>query len=424
MKGLENFLQAIQDKVGKSKFSERLKAIDDALAGDIQYSSRTVEDKLFFYIAICTSFFRDTTTSYIATEYSRIYPMLFNLNEKWIHTKEIKNFENKFNELCSEKPSQSVDSLFFEILVAIAYIEQGYLVEFIEKASSKSPDIRISRDSITKYVECKKLQRANAFSYEELNTWYRFIDKLSQVIYPSSLCGQIHFKFKTSVKSININYIKRKLTKKIKKRKHTRVINIVNNNSVKIIFRPFQNSTLHTELDPLRHISSPSLIYFLTGKYNYRFMYRFCMLEGQIYGGYVERIKRAFIFSCQLAYNEFSATRAQHIKRRLVEASEQITSSTPGSVHILIEECHNEATYQERNQKNMKIVQGFTDKNNGLEHVFIHYIKYVTPPDKQFDVEETVQCFRRIDIPPVIMPPIWYPVAEYSDGYGTLLTDY
>ena len=253
MKGLENFLQAIQDKVGKSKFSERLKAIDDALAGDIQYSSRTVEDKLFFYIAICTSFFRDTTTSYIATEYSRIYPMLFNLNEKWIHTKEIKNFENKFNELCSEKPSQSVDSLFFEILVAIAYIEQGYLVEFIEKASSKSPDIRISRDSITKYVECKKLQRANAFSYEELNTWYRFIDKLSQVIYPSSLCGQIHFKFKTSVKSININYIKRKLTKKIKKRKHTRVINIVNNNSVKIIFRPFQNSTLHTELDPLRH---------------------------------------------------------------------------------------------------------------------------------------------------------------------------
>ena len=72
----------------------------------------------------------------------------------------------------------------------------------------------------------------------------------------------------------------------------------------------------------------------------------------------------------------------------------------------------------------MKIIHDFIDNNKGIEHIFIHYIKYVTPPDKQFDVEETVQCFRRIDIPPVEMPPMWYPVTKYSDGYGTLLTDY
>lgn len=91
----------------------------------------------FFYIAICTAPYRGKTTSYIATEYSRIYPMLLNLNKKWIYTREIKNFENKFDELCAEKPSQSVDSFFFEILVAISYVEQGYFVEFIEKISKK-----------------------------------------------------------------------------------------------------------------------------------------------------------------------------------------------------------------------------------------------------------------------------------------------
>lgn len=421
MKDLENFLQAVQDKIGQAKFSERLKAIDDALAGDIRYSSRTPDDNLFFYIAICTAPYRGKTTSYIATEYSRIYPMLLNLNKKWIYTREIKNFENKFDELCAEKPSQSVDSFFFEILVAISYVEQGYFVEFIEKISKKTPDIRISKNSITRYVECKKLQRANAFSYEELDAWYRLIDEISQAIYPSTLCGQIHFKFKTPIKNININTIKSMLTQKTN---YNTIFEIVNNDSINIIFKPFKKGTLFTELDPLRHISSPSLIHFLTGEYNYRFFYRSCMLEAQICGGYVEKIKRAIIFSCQLEYNEFPASRAQHIKRRLVEASEQITSSQPGSVHILIEECHNEFTYQERNQKNMKVIHDFIDNNKGIEHIFIHYIKYVTPPDKQFDVEETVQCFRRIDIPPVEMPPMWYPVTKYSDGYGTLLTDY
>lgn len=308
MKDLENFLQAIQDKVGKSKFSERLKAIDDALAGDIRYSSRTVEDRLFFYIAICTAFYRNRTTSYIATEYSRIYPMIFNLNEKWIHTKEIKNFENKFNELCAEKPSQSVYSFFFEILVAISYVEQGYLVEFIEKISTKTPDIRISKNSITRYVECKKLQRANASSYEELDMWYRLIDEFSQIIYPISLCGQIHFKFKSQLKNVNIKYTKRKLINKIKTRKPDKPFKIIDNDILRIVFRPFKDGTILTELNPCRHTTSPSLIHFLTNSYNYRFIYRTCMLKASTWKGYVEKIKRAIIFFMPTCIYRFSSS--------------------------------------------------------------------------------------------------------------------
>lgn len=424
MKDLENFLQAVQDKIGQAKFSERLKAIDDALAGDIRYSSRTPDDNLFFYIAICTAPYRGKTTSYIATEYSRIYPMLLNLNKKWIYTREIKNFENKFDELCAEKPSQSVDSFFFEILVAISYVEQGYFVEFIEKISTKTPDIRISKNSITRYVECKKLQRANASSYEELDAWYRLIDKLSQAIYPSNLCGQIHFKFKSQIENVNIKHTKRKLINKIKTRRHNKSFKIIDNNNLKIVFRPFKDGTILTELNPCRHVTSPSLIYFLTNSYNYRFIYRTCMLAASTWKGYVEKIKRAIIFSCQLEYTDFPQVRSQYIKRRLCEAANQITSSQPGNVHILVEECHGEITYHERCKKNIDAILNFRDINRGVEHIFIHYIKYITPPDKLFEIEETVQCFRRTDIPPVEMPPIWYPVAEYSNGYGTLLTDY
>ena len=83
MKDLENFLQAVQDKVGQAKFSERLKEIDIFFINGTPYSSRAPKDPLFFYIAVCTAIARNKGRSYIPIEYARIYPMLFNLNNRW-----------------------------------------------------------------------------------------------------------------------------------------------------------------------------------------------------------------------------------------------------------------------------------------------------------------------------------------------------
>ena len=82
--------------------------------------------------------------------------MLFNLNNRWDVTKKIKNFDERFNNLCSQKTSQSVDSILFEILVAIYYAEEGFEVEFIPATDKKSPDLKIYKDGHTKYIECKK----------------------------------------------------------------------------------------------------------------------------------------------------------------------------------------------------------------------------------------------------------------------------
>ena len=424
MKDLENFLQAVQDKVGQAKFSERLKEIDNFFINGTPYSSRAPKDPLFFYIAVCTAIARNKGRSYIPIEYARIYPMLFNLNNRWDVTKKIKNFDERFNNLCSQKPSQSVDSILFEILVAIYYAEEGFEVEFIPATDKKSPDLKIYKDGHTKYIECKKMQRANAYTYDELDSWYALSGDLLKIANKYCYDGYIAFRFRQPFSEINLRKIKRYFIRRMQSRNHLKKFRIIDDKSAKITFFPFSSGKLNTIIEQPITKSVPSLINYLTGEFNYRLIYK------TLFGGKfsdnsdINLISSAIIFSCQFSYTKALEKKSQHIKRLLTDAAKQISEERPGNIHILVEECHNEYIHRLRCQKNIDVIHNFIDINRGVEYIFVHYIKYITPPDRSFDVEETIQYFRRADKFPVEVPPIWYHSEKYSQGYGTLLIDY
>ncbi|WP_448339805.1 hypothetical protein AB9L13_01805 [Desulfovibrio piger] len=165
--------------------------------------------------------------------------MLFNLNNRWDVTKKIKNFDERFNNLCSQKPSQSVDSILFEILVAIYYAEEGFEVEFIPATDKKSPDLKIYKDGHTKYIECKKMQRANAYTYDELDSWYALSCDLLKIANKYCYDGYIAFRFRQPFSEINLRKIKRYFIRRMQSRNHLKKFRIIDDKSAKITFSHF-----------------------------------------------------------------------------------------------------------------------------------------------------------------------------------------
>jgi len=83
--------------------------------------------------------------------------------------------ERKPDELLKEHRKQP-DGLFFEVLVALAYAEEGWDVTFIEEGQDKTPDMRIVRGDQEFFVECKRMVRTTDNSEKERNQFLRLWD--------------------------------------------------------------------------------------------------------------------------------------------------------------------------------------------------------------------------------------------------------
>ncbi|SBV91490.1 hypothetical protein KM92DES2_10140 [uncultured Desulfovibrio sp.] len=418
------FLESIKRVIGEKQFAERqANAAQFYLSGG-KSLYRDSDDLLFTYIINCMSTLENERYFYNPLEYSRIYPVILNLVNKWkFHTK-ITNFNRKLRTLCNTREN-NIDAVLFEILTAFKYCELGYSVEFIKETNVTSPDILISKNNKSEYIECKKLQRANDYSYNELDCWYKISNLLLEQIKNMGLKGHFHFKFRIEIEKINAHTIVNAVMKKLKRRNVLKPIRICNTKICKLTYNPINKDKFNTPLDPLPHKDGTSLLNYLTGKYNYRYIYKLlCSPIFEEFYPYISEIQWATVFSCQLASHVSLNNRVQSIKKHLAKASSQLSSTHPGNIHILIEEGQNAALFEKKCITNREIVENFFDRNGGVKHVFVHIAKHILPVNKQYDVEETIQNFSRDGLKPVIMTSIWYPVDEMRPGYGTMLYEY
>lgn len=417
------FLESIKRFIGDKQFAERKKNAEKFYLSGGKSLYRQTDDLLFTYIINCMSIESKDFHLYNPVEYARIFPVMFNLSSKWNLHKNIKNFNRKLKLFCNMR-GKDIDSVIFEILTAFKYCELGYSVEFVKESGVTSPDIKISKNNITEYVECKKLQRAKNYSFKELDHWYKTSNVIVEKIKHMNIKGHFHFKFRDEIENIDANIIAKAVIKKLKRRNHSRTIRICNTKFCKVTYNPISNEKFNVPLDPLLHIYGATLLDYLIEKYNYRYTYK--LLTPPIFEDsypYVSEIPWATVFSCHLASPISLEKRVQSITKHLVKASKQLSSSA-GNVHILIEESQGESLFEKKCQKNIELIQKFFDEHGGINHVFVHIAKHVLPTDNLFDVEETIQNFPRYGLKPIIMTTVWYPAEELQIGYGTMLYEY
>lgn len=418
------FNNDILNYLGHNEYTKRFNNICTYLIEGNKKIYRECQDTLFLYIVFSYGISNNIPYLYNVFEGARIIPAIFNLCKQWKNIYNITNYNDKIKLLCNE--NSDTDSVLFEILVALYYYENKYKVTFIKESNKKSPDLLITKNGKEEYVECKKMQRGNRYSYEEVDNWYIIANKIAYIIYKYNISGYFHFNFLDELKSINHKKVIRKIYKKINLCKNiNKSCHIIKNKDFKIKFMPISSSKFNTELDPLRNIGGPSFIYYLIDQYKYSYMYKVlckCEIEN---GVFASNVKWASILSYQVNSKKSILNKSQHIIRLLNDAQQQIPDNASGKIHILIEEPLGKDVYRERLNKNRTKTENFSIKNKTIENIYIHYIKYITPLNELFDVEETTENFL---IPyyskDYNYPRVWYPAEKEYDGFGSLFDDY
>jgi hypothetical protein len=104
---------------------------------------------------------------------ARILPIFASLGRQMDSLKKVQGVEDRFDELLNSKKNQA-DSTLVELLVAACYAKNGWSVEFLkESKTEKTPDLFVSRENDSFYVECKRMSKITDYSELERQEWLR-----------------------------------------------------------------------------------------------------------------------------------------------------------------------------------------------------------------------------------------------------------
>ncbi|WP_156925218.1 hypothetical protein [Nitratidesulfovibrio termitidis] len=423
-KSFSVFEAGVKAQVGNDAYNKRISDIIEYLLGSSAVF-RECNDRLFLYLVFGRALIEENYIFYNLFEGARVIPMLFKLSSNWNSIESIANFEAKLEDLC-RVTNRDVDAVIFELLVASAYKNSGYTVSFIPEAPpDRTPDIMIEKDGVTRYVECKKMQRGSDYSYKEMDRWYDIADIVRDIILESKISAHFHFKFKSELLDINPKRIIRKIRKKIETCKNISTqFHITKNEDFTIKFKPIDKSKFNTELDPMRNFGGPSFAEYLTGSYKNEYGYKIIGDVKIEEPPFVSIVNHASVMSHQFVGSRAAYKKAVHAKRKLIDASGQLTSTMPGNIHILVEDCQGLTVHESRAMRNIIEISNFTDTNGGVENIHLHVCKYVTPLNELFDVEETVISFHAPNCVPQVIPPVWFHTEQIEEGFGTLLQEH
>ncbi len=143
-------------------------------------SIRVREDEMGWYLFLCDQAIHDPLCTDISQS-QRILPFFAGLGARWEHAHRVVGIERKLDEMLKEHRKQP-DGLFFEVLVALAYAEEGWDVTFIEEGPDKTPHMRIVRGAQEYFVECKRMVRTTEYSEKERNQFLRLWDAGASIL--------------------------------------------------------------------------------------------------------------------------------------------------------------------------------------------------------------------------------------------------
>ncbi|MGF6288172.1 hypothetical protein [Paraburkholderia youngii] len=174
-------LKPFMDRMTPEHWQQRRAAVLDHLKGRVNgtklaeaQSVRVREDEMGWYLFLCDQAINDPLCTDVSQS-QRILPFFAGLGARWQHAHRVVGIERKLDELLKEHRKQP-DGLLFEVLVALAYAEEGWNVTFIEEGQDKTPDMRIVRGDQEFFVECKRMVRTTDYSEKERNQFLRLWD--------------------------------------------------------------------------------------------------------------------------------------------------------------------------------------------------------------------------------------------------------
>ncbi|WP_257385054.1 hypothetical protein [Tahibacter caeni] len=319
---------------------------------------------------------------------SRVVPVFRSIGRNIERLLDIEGSKKRVRKMIASNASQP-NGTMFELLVAAAYSRIGAQVKFVDESkTSKSHDLDILLKGVSWAVECKRMEVGDYTEQERLkigSLWSNCTAFLEGVG-ANALCN---VQFFVELSAVPSPYLKEKVDAWIESgRTSLEWADDISHGTISIL-----------DISPLQYVlrtdlvlqGSTRILQLLTGEYvrngNYRTSLRTKLWSKN--PRYIEECSQAIVLHWQSLSDTAISGKARDIRKKIVEANEQLPPDRPGVIHVGFEAVDGNLIEQERHKKILANAREFVQTNKQLEYVYAHCFAPECPPTSGIAFDET-----------------------------------
>lgn len=390
--GVENWQRRRQ--VIHDRYMTKLTSPGDATEG---VSLRDRDDEIGWYIFLAETLIADPP-AVDSDQVHRLWPYVSAFGRKLDAILAIRNVDERLSRLLREVREQDPDQALFELFVGASYVEEGWSVEALPEAATKTPDFEIKRGLVRFEVECKRLARRGEYAELERDAWLRQWEPAGNWLVENKLSFFFTIVIHVELASLAQNYIFDAIRRQYQG--GGRGFRPLDSHELSFHCAPTDYKSISRALKAthvkLRSSAERKLI---TGRHEPDFGLTAAIggrpvtvgpptIAGNVYWDSISYASGAYWRTDAPAA---VATKARDIVKRLSDATAQLSGRHDGIVHLGIEAGEGDDVELLRTDKIINSVSRFDPRGKPLEWVFIHYFRHESRPDGRWIMDETLQ---------------------------------
>jgi hypothetical protein len=401
----------------RSRILDSLRSIHIGTSLETAKPVRVQTDEIGWYLFLCEQALDDPLCIDVS-QASRAIPFFVAIGQRWHHAHKIKGINAKIGEVLNKSKS-APDGLIFEILVALSYAEKGWDVEFLEiKPPAKSPDLKVTKNDSSLFIECKRLLRRTSYAEQERQDFFRIWNPASKILIKKKQWIWLKGIFHSEVSSLPNDFLSKILEQQLPLKSGTEVIydgpeatiyaRIIDEHAVQDHFRQFKvkqhspilNKILGGDWAPMN--SAVSIIKKVKTS-------QLIGCEIPSLGGYIDEIDWAAGFTRWFKSEASIDKKAKDVIHHIKEAVEQLPANNPSIIHVALETMEGVDIERLRTKKIFaSIPEMIVDKP--IVGIRVQRFQAQQTIDKLWEFDETVDSFNGVkfpldDIPKTVVVP-------------------
>lgn len=351
----------------------------------------------YIYLAeVCS----ESGFGYDEAQWARIKPFFMKIGASLELVKNIAGVEVRVKNMLYSKDNNA-DSVLFELIVAIAYAEQGWQVEFIPeiKGGKKTPDLKVVRGGEILFVECKRFQKVTDYSEAERSAWLVQWNTLLPEMIKCGVPVLVDVNFKSEVHLQEPGLVAKLFRSTLENK-----VRYINTPECDIFLRPinypkmwehfskhavkFPSAQINALIDP-RWQAHTSYTLAMDAKFR-------AMPKGDsALNRFVEIIRAVFCARWECTAEISIDKKARDVRTLLDKAVEQAPADGRTVIHIAYETLHGPNIEFVRDRKIFELVESYEFGEKDVACIFCHAIQPSSHPDGVIELAETTRFFNR-----------------------------
>jgi hypothetical protein len=377
------------------------------------------DDQIGWYLYLVEMFLREPH-KYEFFQGARVIPIFKRLGQDFDLLMNIPGIKKKVENLIWVRKSEA-DPMLFEILTALAWVRNGWLVSFLkESKTGKMPDLFAKKADREFYIECKRQRKTSDYTYRETKKRQVMISYLNKKLLIKNILLDIIFH--VELESLDDTYLRDLLYDKLESVKKTCKITDAGIVDIDVSFVDINGINGHLKKTWVKYQSpqlnlligrkAPDNMSFTAGIYG-----NFIRVgDGVVNNQYVHKINRAYGVFWRCDAEESISAKARDIKKQLFSALEQFKPNQNVVVHIGMETFDGSEVELKRLLKITDTLGKIELNAKNLKWAYCHFFQSYSTPDEIWVFDETVNTISCV--PPDGLPPLSSNFLIVPDNVG------